>query len=52
MREQAGVTLDGAPAYRGELGVAHPPTDHGGAVLEDAGVVGSVLLVDAARAGH
>ena len=46
------VALDGAPAYRGGLGVAHPPTDHSGAVLEDAGAVGSVLLVDAARAGN
>ncbi|HEX9353335.1 MAG TPA: urease accessory protein UreD [Streptosporangiaceae bacterium] len=44
------VTLDGAPAYRGELNVGHPPTDHSGAVLDDAGAVGSVLLVDAARA--
>jgi urease accessory protein len=43
------VTVAGVPAYRGELTMGHPETDHSSAVLDGAGAVGSVLLVDAAR---
>jgi urease accessory protein len=43
------VTVAGVPAYRGELTMGHPETDHSSAVLGGAGAVGSVLLVDAAR---
>jgi urease accessory protein len=43
------VSLAGVPAYRGELSVGDPQTDHSSAVLDGAGAVGSVLLVDASR---
>ncbi len=43
------VTEAGMPAYRGELTVGHPETDHSSVVLDGAGAVGSVLLVDASR---
>ena len=43
------VTLAGVPAYRGELTVGGPQTDHSSAVLDGAGAVGSVLLVDASH---
>lgn len=43
------VILAGTAAYRGELAVGSPQTDRSSAVLEGAGAVGSVLLVDAAR---
>lgn len=45
------VTLAGAPLYRGELTVGDPGTDGSSAVLDGAGAVGSVLLVDPGRAG-
>ena len=41
--------MAGVPAYRGELTVGSPQTDHSSAVLDGAGVAGSVLLIDAAR---
>jgi urease accessory protein len=43
------VTLAGTPAYRSDLTMGYPESDHGSAVLDGAGVVGSLLLVDAAR---
>jgi urease accessory protein len=43
------VSIGGAALYRGELAVGSP-TDRSSAVLDGAGAVGSVLLVDAARA--
>lgn len=43
------ITVAGVAAYRGELTVGHPETDHSSAVLDGAGAVGSVLLVDASR---
>jgi urease accessory protein len=45
------VTVAGVPAYRGELTVGSPQTDRSSAVLDGAGAVGSVLLIDAARPG-
>jgi urease accessory protein len=51
---QCGSRLDvcvaGTALYRGELTVGCRDTDHSSAVLDGAGAVGSVLLVDAARA--
>jgi urease accessory protein len=44
------VTVAAAALYRGELAVGRPDTDRSSAVLGGAGAVGSVLLVDAARA--
>ena len=44
------VSIAGAALYRGELAVGCPDTDRSSAVLDGAGAVGSVLLVDAARA--
>lgn len=43
------VALTGTAAYRGELAVGGPQTDHSSAVLDGAGAAGSVLLIDAAR---
>ena len=43
------VILAGTAAYRGELAVGRPQTDRSSAVLDGAGAVGSVVLVDAAR---
>ncbi len=43
------ISLAGAPAYRGEITVGAPQTDRSSAVLDGAGAVGSVLLVDASR---
>jgi urease accessory protein len=43
------VTVAGTAAYRGELAVGGPQTDHSSAVLDGAGAAGSVLLIDAAR---
>jgi len=43
------VTLAGLPAYRGELTAGAPQTDRSSAVLDGAGAVGSVLLVDGTR---
>jgi urease accessory protein len=44
------VTLAGLPLYRGELTVGGPATDASSAVLDSAGAVGSVIVVDARRA--
>ena len=44
------VSMAGSALYRGELAVGCPDTDRSSAVLDGAGAVGSVLLVDAARA--
>lgn len=43
------VCVAGTPLYRGELTVGCRDTDDSSAVLDGAGAVGSVLLVDAAR---
>jgi hypothetical protein len=43
------VSLAGVPASRGESIVGAPQTDRSSAVLDGAGAVGSVLLVDASR---
>ena len=44
------VSMAGVALYRGELAVGCPDTDRSSAVLDGAGAVGSVLLVNAARA--
>jgi urease accessory protein len=43
------VTLAGTAAYRGELAVGGPQTDHSSAVLDGAGAAGSVLHIDAGQ---
>jgi urease accessory protein len=44
------VTLPGVTLYRGEVAVGCPATDASSAVLDGAGAVGSVILVNAGRA--
>jgi urease accessory protein len=43
------VSIAGTALYRGELAVGGPDTDRSSAVLDGAGAVGSVLLVDPAQ---
>ena len=44
------ITLAGVALYRGELAVGRPETDGSCAVLDGAGAMGSVILIDAGRA--